>query len=395
MIRRNEKDLSIKESDKIELFSIYNTKDSKGSSRLKFLEGDKRLGWNAQRNLMKCLNHLELLRKKEEISNTLSLNSETTPINIFRKNYKLLEKHQKGTITTENVINQISLKRNLTKTEIDLALHNYLTVGHLEFHPSDICNLRCKGCTYSQNSKEFRPKQICYPFNDLDKLTLFQPRSILLSGGGEPTLYSDSTKSFTFSDLVLRIKEILPDVRLALVTNGTYRVPEDDWTKYMDWIRISIDAATPETFGSFRGKKNLYRNVIENLIYYLETPVKYIGASFLYSQENITEYANFALKLFTLIRDRVPQHMNKFNIQYRPLRKDPKDANRDFPHAITDYQIDNVVNEILEIANASEELENFLRNQTNIEAVLGGNTHPPHDFSRCYYSQIFNIIRTN
>ena len=27
--------------------------------------------------------------------------------------------------------------------------------------------------------------------------------------------------------------------------------------------------------------------------------------------------------------------------------------------------------------------------------MLGGNTHPPHEFSRCYYSQTFRIVRAN
>ena len=37
----------------------------------------------------------------------------------------------------------------------------------------------------------------------------------------------------------------------------------------------------------------------------------------------------------------------------------------------------------------------FLRNQTNVTAVLGGNSHPPHEFTRCYYSQPFRIVRAN
>jgi sulfatase maturation enzyme AslB (radical SAM superfamily) len=50
---------------------------------------------------------------------------------------------------------------------------------------------------------------------------------------------------------------------------------------------------------------------------------------------------------------------------------------------------------VQELAGASEELKAFLRNQTNITAVLGGNTHLPHEFSRCYYSQTFKIVRAN
>jgi hypothetical protein len=48
-----------------------------------------------------------------------------------------------------------------------------------------------------------------------------------------------------------------------------------------------------------------------------------------------------------------------------------------------------------ELAGSTQEMKAFLRNQTNVTAILGGNTHPPHAFSRCYYSETFKIVRAN
>ena len=87
--------------------------------------------------------------------------------------------------------------------------------------------------------------------------------------------------------------------------------------------------------------------------------------------------------------------MHKLNIQYRPLRRDPKDRGRSFPAGITTNQIRATVSKLEKYAKSSENVTRFLREQTNSEAVLGGNEHPPHNFERCYYSQIFHIVRAS
>jgi len=58
-------------------------------------------------------------------------------------------------------------------------------------------------------------------------------------------------------------------------------------------------------------------------------------------------------------------------------------------------QSQQAVGEVRELADSSQDVKAFLRSQTNITAILGGNDHPPHEFSRCYYSQTFRIVRAN
>ena len=58
-------------------------------------------------------------------------------------------------------------------------------------------------------------------------------------------------------------------------------------------------------------------------------------------------------------------------------------------------QIHKTIQEIQQLAQSSTEMKGFLKNQTNITAILGGNTHTPHEFSRCHYSQLFKIVRAN
>jgi hypothetical protein len=48
-----------------------------------------------------------------------------------------------------------------------------------------------------------------------------------------------------------------------------------------------------------------------------------------------------------------------------------------------------------ELAGESPEMEAFLRDQTNARAILAGNIHTPQEFGRCYYAEVFKIVRAN
>ena len=115
----------------------------------------------------------------------------------------------------------------------------------------------------------------------------------------------------------------------------------------------------------------------------------------MFSRANIHEYAAVARFIHDLVQSTKPQHLHKVNLQYRPVRRDPSSGRKPLTEAITDADIRHSISEIEELARQSPRMEAFLRDQTNITAILGGNTHPPHDFSRCYYSQTFRIVRAN
>jgi radical SAM protein with 4Fe4S-binding SPASM domain len=213
----------------------------------------------------------------------------------------------------------------------------------------------------------------------------------VIIGGGEPTLYRDGRNRF--QEVVDSVITALPDIRLALVTNGTYK-PPGDWPNRFMWIRVSLDAATASTYADFRGKP-MFERVIENFLAYLDYDVRYVGVSFLFAQSNIHEVAEVARFIFNVVQERKPWAMGKVNIQYRPIRRDPYRYDQPFTEAVTPAQIEESVREIRKLADSSDAIKSFLRDQTNITAVLGGNSHPPHPFDRCYYSQTFNIVRAN
>jgi MoaA/NifB/PqqE/SkfB family radical SAM enzyme len=299
-------------------------------------------------------------------------------------------------MSTQDVIEYLARQLHqegqpLSADEITAKLREYARIRHMEFHPSDVCNLSCRDCTYAHDDPERKPPPINFPFEEISKIAQLKPRSMVIIGGGEPGLYKSG--EHRFQEMVEQVQTTNPDIHLALVTNGTYK-PPGDWPDRFRWIRLSLDSAGPDTYLAFRGKP-MFQRVIRNYLNYLDHETRYVGLSFLFGRANVHDYAAVAWFMFELVRRKKPQALHKVNIQYRPLRRDPSRHDRPFSQAVTAEQIRRVVTEIRELADSSPEMKAFLRNQTNIPAILGGNTHPPHPFSRCYYSQTFRIIRAS
>jgi MoaA/NifB/PqqE/SkfB family radical SAM enzyme len=347
-------------------------------------------GLHAARNPLKPLNHLDLLTRREEIVNQLNLHSTSTPSVKFDINYELLEKHQAGLIGTDSVIDELALQTGTHN--VRELLGEYFQVGHLEFHPSDVCNLECKGCTYMFDDPNLKPEGVFFPIDLIDRLKPFNPRSLHIVGGGEPTIYSSGLANFP--DLIDRISETLPDTRLGLTTNGTKPIEGDCLGKF-DWIRISLDAATIKTYRDFRGGYQ-FMGVLSHFLDYLDAEVNNVSIGYLYSKANIHEYAKVVDVVYNLVSKRKGHALPKVSIQFRPLRKDPKDEKRKFfNHAIDEAQIKQTVADIRQLVTNQPEIAEFIREQTNISSFLHGNHHTPHEFDRCNYSQIFSIVRAD
>jgi len=381
-------------------FSVYNNllsnRQSQENPLIDLVPEDFDHGWHVARNLIKPLNHLDFLKQKEKIAVELNLHNRRTPVSLFDMNYQILEKHQERKISTLSVIDHLSAQlqaggQMLSKNEIVGKLRDYATVRHMEFHPCDSCNLTCCECTYGHDEPKRKPAPISFPFQEIKKIAQLKPRSMVIIGGGEPTLYRD--KNHSFQAMIHEIIDTNSEISLALITNGTHK-PTGDWPNQLDWIRLSLDAATETTYTSFRGKP-MFSRVLQNFLFYLDYNVRYVGISFLFARSNISDYAEIAKLIFDLVKREKPKEMDKVNIQYRPLRRDPCASCNSFTQAVSANQVYKTVKEVKALAETSTEMRLFLKDQTNITAILGGNSYPPHDFKRCYYSQLFRIVRAN
>jgi MoaA/NifB/PqqE/SkfB family radical SAM enzyme len=100
--------------------------------------------------------------------------------------------------------------------------------------PHGGCNLDCSYCSVSKRDQN---KRIELPVikDYVNKLTERGLKAVILTGGGEPTLYKH------FNELVRWLK-YTKQLSVALITNGTTEKKVDDLTwKCFSWVRVSIN----------------------------------------------------------------------------------------------------------------------------------------------------------
>jgi organic radical activating enzyme len=147
------------------------------------------------------------------------------------------------------------------------------------------CNFACPHCVDSGiiNTGEYLDMDTVK--SSLDTLQSQGLLSVILLGGGEPTLHKD------FEEIVHYIKN--KKLQLGIVTNGTRlkRVEKvADLLEEKDWLRISIDAARQETFfKSHRPKSGVtLRDILQKSRQVkLKNPKLSLGYSFVIVWEGI------------------------------------------------------------------------------------------------------------
>jgi molybdenum cofactor biosynthesis enzyme MoaA len=108
---------------------------------------------------------------------------------------------------------------------------------------TDACNFACRYCVDSELINSGKTLEIEDLRRTIDVLHSHGLLSVILIGGGEPTLHKD------FGKVVRYLKG--KGLQVGIVTNGTRmdRIEEiAGELKEKDWVRISIDAAREETF---------------------------------------------------------------------------------------------------------------------------------------------------
>ena len=188
------------------------------------------------------------------------------------------------------------------------GLNSKVKVGLLEFHPYDCCPLSCLYCTYHKE------KSAVFPFKSMEKLRIFEPKAIVVSGGGEPVYYTDG--KYHFNDVIYKLREMFPNAGIGVTSNGQY-LPDGGWQKEVEWIRVSIDTDNEKTFK--RIKDGSLKKSLETLKALVNGPIKHVGAGFVYSRFNIDEVYGFLKLIYNDVYLRYRENAeSKLNIQFRP-----------------------------------------------------------------------------
>lgn len=144
----------------------------------------------------------------------------------------------------KNELNRFDLKGKLYQKSAFEKLHA-LKEGELvyplviDFDVTTNCNLKCRHCISKDllHKKEFSKEKLLSLANEFIEIGV---KSIILTGGGEPLLNSN------ISDFILALKQ--GGIKIGLVSNGILLSKYIETLKLLDWIRISVDAASDSTY---------------------------------------------------------------------------------------------------------------------------------------------------
>ena len=149
----------------------------------------------------------------------------------------------------ERLKQYITWRRNMETADADRALPNLGPIS-INLDLTSACNFACPHCvdsTIINTGESLKLEEIKLSIDILKARGLL---SVILLGGGEPTLHKD------FGEIVNYIKSL--GLQLGIVTNGSKlgRVERvAHLLEKQDWVRLSLDAASQETFSKLHRPK--------------------------------------------------------------------------------------------------------------------------------------------
>lgn len=157
-----------------------------------------------------------------------------------------------------------------------------------EIDLSNRCMLNCSFCMYTKYREDESTDLDFDVYSMLLKdLKRIGTKSVTFTGGGEPLIHPKATEMI---DMAQR-----DGFNTGLITNGVllHTIPQELLQNFF-FIRVSLDAASSETYLKVKGK-NLYDRVVVNIdslvsnFQYLSCPTPKIGISYVVSKDNCKE----------------------------------------------------------------------------------------------------------
>lgn len=154
----------------------------------------------------------------------------------------------------------------------------------VDLDPTTFCDLACPECISGKllNQGRFTPERLAALAEELVSLSV---QAVVLIGGGEPLAHRGTRH-------VLRV---LGEAGLAIgvVTNGTMIAQNlDELAEYASWVRVSMDAGTPETYGVFRPDRkgrSVFDKVVGNMRLLADAKSGALGYSFLVMSRRLSD----------------------------------------------------------------------------------------------------------
>jgi MoaA/NifB/PqqE/SkfB family radical SAM enzyme len=146
----------------------------------------------------------------------------------------------------------------------------------VDLDPTTFCDLACPECISGKllNQGRFTPERLSELADEIVEMGI---NAVILIGGGEPLVHKGTRRALR------SLGE--GGVAIGVVTNGTLiKQNLDELSRYASYVRVSVDAATVETFGLFRPNRqghSVFDKVIGNMREFAECKSGALGYSFL------------------------------------------------------------------------------------------------------------------
>jgi radical SAM protein with 4Fe4S-binding SPASM domain len=250
-------------------------------------------------------------------------------------------------------------------------------------HPTNACNAECPMCRYAGLRQEAETIPLTVLKAALNDLALLGVRSIVISGGGEPLVYPHL-------DEVIDEAASL-DLRIGVVTN--FIAANDriitSIANHVDWIRISINAASPAVYDVVQGvQSDVWPKLLQKIDRLAQEKTRKgskltIGAGFIVQKGNYRDVGDFL--------DLCQQLALDYAI-YRPVQKSSPTASLAADSlgltATQLHELDLIVNRRLPKLDSGETIPNNLEKILDLFLQLEAAKHYP----RCLSTYVESAI---
>jgi MoaA/NifB/PqqE/SkfB family radical SAM enzyme len=186
---------------------------------------------------------------------------------------------------TEFVDRSLDLKGKLYQRSIHASVRRVARGGRLaaplviDLDPTTLCDLACPECISAGvlHTGQFSRDRIVGLAHELAGSSV---KAVILIGGGEPLMHR------SIGTVIQTLHEA--GIHIGLVTNGTLIGRYlDELASMLSWVRVSVDAATAQTYDQFRPsrrKSSVFPLVIGNMRRLAAHKAGKLGYSFLLMQ---------------------------------------------------------------------------------------------------------------
>lgn len=249
-------------------------------------------------------------------------------------------------------------------------------------HPTNACNAMCPMCRYANLRETSETIPIDIMKRTITELGKMGTKSIIFSGGGEPTIYQGLTEAIELAASY--------GIKIGMVTNFIRVGPKlmDTIVDNLSWVRVSINAATAQAYKIVQGMEPaVWPLMLENIKNLVNNRNKkntklVIGGSFIVQKGNYRESGQF-LDLCT--------DLGMDYVIYRPVQKwSPTAALMAGSLALTKEMIEEV--RTIGQDKLKENMRKFCDNNLAKAADLFTVFDAPKEYKSCLSSKVESAI---